>query len=114
MTQINDGPLLQVKRKSEIEDFTLPGDTQSKKRKPLMCSRCGLCYTDHRDKLADACVFVENRYEALELKLHGRGRQADSDEDMFGIYRRMYVARMAKPLEGAQWSGMVTALATLL
>jgi coenzyme F420 hydrogenase subunit beta len=113
MTQLNDGPLLQVKRKGEIEIFSRD-ENEPKKRKPLMCSRCGLCYTPHRDKLADACVFVENRYEALEQKLHGRGRQPYSDEDMFGVYRRMYVARMAKPVEGAQWSGMVTSLATLL
>jgi len=119
MTQLNDGPtLLQVQRKGAIQNFSppdLPEEGEgAKKRKPLMCSRCGLCYTDHRDKLAEACVFVENRYEALEQQLHGRGRQHDSDEDMFGIYRRMYVARMAKPVEGAQWSGMVTSLATML
>ncbi len=112
MAQLHDGkPLLQVARKGEVE-FSGAGEIE--KRKPLMCSRCGLCYTDHRSQLADACVFVENRYEALEEKIHGRGRQAGSDEDMFGIYRHMYVAKMARPVEGAQWSGMVTSVASLL
>lgn len=116
MTQADNKPLLQVARKGQVEVFSRPDEAQNatKKRKPLMCSRCGLCYTSHRTQLADACVFVENRYEALEEQLHGRGRQAGSDEDMFGIYRHMYVARMAEPLPGAQWTGMVTALATML
>ncbi len=115
MTQLDNGrPLIQIVRKGEVDLYIPASGDKSARRKPLMCSRCGLCYTEHRSQLADACVFVENRYEALEEKLHGRGRQAGSDEDMFGIYRRMYVARMARPLEGAQWSGMVTALASLL
>lgn len=115
MTQAENKPLplLKVARKGEVEVFTSPENT-AKKRKPLMCSRCGLCYTEHRSQLADACVFVENRYESLEEKLHGRGRQAGSDEDMFGIFRSMYVARMVQPLPGAQWTGMVTSLATML
>jgi coenzyme F420 hydrogenase subunit beta len=114
MTQLHDGqPLIQIARKGEIEFYDAAGQ-KAARRKPLMCSRCGLCYTDHRSQLADACVFVENRYEALEEKLHGRGRQPGSDEDMFGVYRRMYVARKARPLDGAQWSGIVTTLATML
>ncbi len=113
MTQLeNQQPLIQIARKGQIEFYT--ADAKPARRKPLMCSRCGLCYTEHRSQLADACVFVENRYEALEEKLHGRGRQAGSDEDMFGIYKHMYVARMARPVEGAQWSGMVTSLASML
>lgn len=116
MTQLdNQQPLIQIARKGEITFYARDeAEGKAAKRKPLMCSRCGLCYTEHRSQLADACVFVENRYEALEEKLHGRGRQAGSDEDMFGIYRRMYVARMARPVEGAQWSGMVTSLASIL
>jgi 3,8-divinyl protochlorophyllide a 8-vinyl-reductase (ferredoxin) len=110
MTQVEGRQLIQVARKGAV-DFEA---VRSAKRKPTMCSKCGLCYTEHRTQLEDACVFVENRYEALEEHLHGRPRQAGSDEDMFGIYRRMYVARMARPLENAQWSGMVTSLATLL
>ena len=115
MTQLNEPiPLTPVVPKRQIEVYTRPDGAKAARRKPLMCSRCGLCYTEHRSQLADACVFVENRYEALEQKLHGRGRQAGTDEDMFGVYRHMYVARMAKPVEGAQWSGMVTTLASML
>ncbi len=119
MTQLdNTAPRVQINRsgKSGIEFYTRAEAeaVRPARRKPLMCSKCGLCYTEHRTELADACVFVENRYEALEENLHGRGRQPGSDEDMFGIYRRMYVARMAKPVEGAQWSGMVTTLASML
>jgi len=111
MSQTEPKPLLQVGRKSEIP---LINRTDETKRKPLMCSRCGLCYTKHRTELADACVFVENRYEALEEKLHGRGRMPGTDEDMFGIFRQMYVTKMKQPLPGAQWTGMVTALGTLM
>ncbi len=119
MTQLNDGPLLQIQRKGAVQVSTRPergaGLAPSRdKRKPKMCSRCGLCYTEHRQDIEHACVFIENRYEPLELKMHGRSRQAGSDEDMFGIYRHMYVARMAQPLPGAQWSGIVTSLGTLL
>ncbi|HEX2914451.1 MAG TPA: Coenzyme F420 hydrogenase/dehydrogenase, beta subunit C-terminal domain [Chloroflexia bacterium] len=115
MTQLdNVGPLIQIKRKGEADTYVPASGHKTGRRKPLMCSRCGLCYTEHRSQLADACVFVENRYEALEEKLHGRGRRAGSDEDMFGIYRHMFVARMVRPVEGAQWSGIVTSLASLL
>jgi coenzyme F420 hydrogenase subunit beta len=113
MTQAENKPLIQVARKGQIVHYTRD-EAEPKKRKPLMCSRCGLCYTSYRTQLADACVFVENRYEALEEKLHGRGRHADTDEDMFGIFRHMYVARMKKPLANGQWTGMVTSLATIL
>jgi coenzyme F420-reducing hydrogenase beta subunit len=113
MTQAENQPLIQIARKSEIINYNRD-EAKPDKRKPLMCSRCGLCYTSYRTQLADACVFVENRYEALEVKLHGRNRHADTDEDMFGVFRRMYVARMKQALPNAQWSGMVTSLATLL
>jgi coenzyme F420 hydrogenase subunit beta len=57
---------------------------------------------------------VQNRYEPIEEKIHGRGRNPGTDEDMFGIFRKMYVARMKEPVPGSQWTGMVTSVASLL
>ena len=95
---------------------TLPpvATKRSLKLAPLACSRCGLCYTDHRDAVAEACVFVESRIETMEERLHGRGRVAGTDEDVFGIHRGLHIARMRQPLHDAQWSGMVSTLGAML
>ncbi|MEI7554660.1 Coenzyme F420 hydrogenase/dehydrogenase, beta subunit C-terminal domain [Candidatus Chlorohelix sp.] len=97
---------IQVSRKGDVASNRLD--------KPLMCSRCGLCYANRREQLPDACVFVGNRYEEIELRLHGRGRVPTSDEDMFGIFQHMYTARLKQPVEGAQWSGIMSTAASML
>ncbi|WP_367115641.1 coenzyme F420 hydrogenase/dehydrogenase beta subunit N-terminal domain-containing protein [Thiohalocapsa sp.] len=81
--------------------------------RPNLCSDCGLCDTWLKRDMAQACVFVRNRAEAIEQRLFGRNRR-DGDELRFGVFREMLAARMRKPVAGAQWSGMVTSLAARL
>jgi coenzyme F420 hydrogenase subunit beta len=81
--------------------------------RPNLCSDCGLCDTWLKQDMAQACVFVRNRAEAIEQRLFGRNRR-DGDELRFGVFREMLAARMRKPVAGAQWSGMVTSLAARL
>ena len=47
--------------------------------------------------------------------MHGRERNIDKpDELFFGLHNRMLRARMAKPSQGAQWTGITTRLAERL
>jgi coenzyme F420 hydrogenase subunit beta len=81
--------------------------------RPKLCSDCGLCDSHLKALMAETCVFVRNHSEALEQRLFGRNRR-DGDELRFGVYRSMQIARMRRPVAGAQWSGMVTTLAARL
>ncbi|ACL26319.1 Coenzyme F420 hydrogenase/dehydrogenase, beta subunit C-terminal domain [Chloroflexus aggregans] len=81
--------------------------------RPKLCSDCGICTGDLRPLMAQSCVFVNNRAEEIERRLHGRNRH-DGDELLFGIYRELHVFRMKPPVPGAQWSGAVTSLGALL
>lgn len=52
------------------------------------------------------------KIEGLEPVVHGRGRKADSfDETYFGVHEELLYARKTKPVEGAQWTGIVTSIA---
>ncbi|XP_060671683.1 7-hydroxymethyl chlorophyll a reductase, chloroplastic isoform X2 [Ziziphus jujuba] len=79
------------------------------------CSRCGLCDTYYIAHVKDACAFLGDgmsRIESLESKVHGRGRKINSlDEMYFGVYDKLLYARKVKPVEGAQWTGIVTTIA---
>nr|GEU42335.1 7-hydroxymethyl chlorophyll a reductase, chloroplastic [Tanacetum cinerariifolium] len=53
-----------------------------------------------------------SRIEGLEQAVHGRGRNADSlDDTYFGVHEELLYARKIKPVEGAQWTGIVTTIA---
>ncbi|GMN61449.1 hypothetical protein TIFTF001_030538 [Ficus carica] len=79
------------------------------------CSRCGLCDTYYIAHVKNACAFLGDgmsRIESLEPVVHGRGRNIDSlDEAYFGVYDKLLYARKIKPIEGAQWTGIVTTIA---
>ncbi|GKC37837.1 7-hydroxymethyl chlorophyll a reductase, chloroplastic [Tanacetum coccineum] len=48
----------------------------------------------------------------LEQAVHGRGRNADSlDDAYFGVHEELLYALKIKPVEGAQWTGIVTTIA---
>ncbi|KAH9325294.1 hypothetical protein KI387_005472, partial [Taxus chinensis] len=52
------------------------------------------------------------KIELLEPIVHGRGRKEDSLDDLyFGVHEEMNYARKIEPLEGAQWTGIVTTIA---
>ncbi|XP_028773447.1 7-hydroxymethyl chlorophyll a reductase, chloroplastic [Neltuma alba] len=79
------------------------------------CSRCGLCDTYYIAHVKDACAFLGDgmsRIERLEPVVHGRGRKTDTlEETYFGIHEELLYARKLKPVEGAQWTGIVTTIA---
>ncbi|KAL2326002.1 hypothetical protein Fmac_025060 [Flemingia macrophylla] len=79
------------------------------------CSRCGLCDTYYIAHVKDACAFLGDgmsRIERLEPVVHGRGRKTDSlDETYLGVYDNLLYARKLHPVEGAQWTGIVTTIA---
>ncbi|KAL3506298.1 hypothetical protein ACH5RR_031680 [Cinchona calisaya] len=77
--------------------------------------KCGLCDTYYIAQVKNACAFLGDgmsRIEALEQVVHGRGRKVDSlDEIYLGVYEDLLYARKTKPVEGAQWTGIVTTIA---
>lgn len=49
---------------------------------------------------------------SLEPVVHGRGRKEDSlDETYLGVYDDVLYARKIEPVDGAQWTGIVTTIA---
>lgn len=56
-----------------------------------------------------ACAFLEQRFEAMEEQAHGRSRRLDDEDELyFGVHQRMVTARLHEPIEGAQWTGIVS------
>ncbi|KAJ8451189.1 hypothetical protein Cgig2_013961 [Carnegiea gigantea] len=77
--------------------------------------RCGLCDTYYIAHVKNACAFLGDgmsRVERLEPVVHGRGRKEDSlDETYLGVYEDVLYARKIEPVDGAQWTGIVTTIA---
>ncbi len=61
-----------------------------------------------------ACQFIAPDYDALEQRVHGRNATGQGDEAYFGVTHAMHRARLDRPLDGAQWTGVTTALAAAL
>jgi coenzyme F420 hydrogenase subunit beta len=77
-----------------------------------LCSECGLCDTYYVHYVKDACAFINQQIADLEAKAHGRSRDLDSDDDLyFGVHQDMMAARKTEPIEGAQWTGIVSSIA---
>ncbi len=77
-----------------------------------LCSECGLCDTYFVHYVKEACAFINQQFEALEKQSHGRDRNLDNpDELYFGVHQQMMAARKQQPIEGAQWTGIVSSIA---
>lgn len=77
-----------------------------------LCSECGLCDTYYIHYVSDACAFLNQQIEDLELQTHGRSRDLDNlDDQYFGVSQTMVAARKQNPIPGAQWTGIVTTTA---
>ena len=75
----------------------------------VLCSNCGLCLTSHVNLAREACAFVCPQITRLEKSVHGCSREPDNfDHQYFGIYRFMETARMVRPIEDAQWTGVIS------
>ena len=85
-----------------------PGSTYPAKD---LCSQCGLCDSRWVAYVRQACAFLEQRFPAMERQAHGRERNLEDENELyFGVQQRMLSARLAEPIEGAQWTGIVSRL----
>ena len=76
-----------------------------------LCSDCGLCDSRWVAYVRQACAFIHQQFESLERKAHGRSRDLDNEDELyFGVSERMFCAQLQQPLEGAQWTGIVSTL----
>ncbi len=77
-----------------------------------LCSECGLCDTYYIHYVKDACAFLNQQIAELETVAHGRSRDLEQSDDWyFGVRQQMMAARKKQPIEGAQWTGIVSAIA---
>lgn len=77
-----------------------------------LCSECGLCDTYYIHYVKEACAFINQQIGELEEKTHERSRNLDNpDELYFGVHQHMTAARKTQPIEGAQWTGIVSSIA---
>ncbi|MFN3927222.1 MAG: Coenzyme F420 hydrogenase/dehydrogenase, beta subunit C-terminal domain [Pseudanabaenaceae cyanobacterium] len=77
-----------------------------------LCSECGLCDTHYIHYVKQACAFIAPDIQGLEAKTHGRQRDLDNDNELyFGVHQQMWSARKQQPIAGAQWTGIVSAIA---
>lgn len=77
-----------------------------------LCSECGLCDTYYIHYVKEACAFINQQIDELETQTHTRKRNLDNpDELYFGVHQDMIAARKQQPIEGAQWTGIVSSIA---
>jgi 3,8-divinyl protochlorophyllide a 8-vinyl-reductase (ferredoxin) len=77
-----------------------------------LCSECGLCDTYYVHYVKEACAFINQQIAPLEEQTHGRSRNLDESDDLyFGVHQSMVAARKTEPIEGAQWTGIVSSIA---
>ncbi|GAB4543943.1 MAG: Coenzyme F420 hydrogenase/dehydrogenase, beta subunit C-terminal domain [Pleurocapsa sp.] len=77
-----------------------------------LCSECGLCDTYYVHYVKEACAFLNQQVAELETQAHGRSRNLDNEDDWyFGVSQEMMAARKKQPIEGAQWTGIVSTIA---
>ncbi len=74
-----------------------------------LCSHCGLCDSRWVAYVRQACAFLNQQFEAMEERVHGRSRNLNNEDELyFGVSQRMLSARLRQPIEGAQWTGIVS------
>jgi coenzyme F420 hydrogenase subunit beta len=77
-----------------------------------LCSECGLCDTYYVHYVKEACAFINQQIGELEQETHGQSRDLENpDQVYFGVHQEMMAARKIEPIEGAQWTGIVSSLA---
>ena len=77
-----------------------------------LCSECGLCDTYYIHYVKEACAFITQRIEELEVNTHQRCRDLDKENELyFGVHQEMMAARKQVPIVGAQWTGIVSTIA---
>lgn len=103
-------------------------DWRTRKVKPIQpggvypakenCSRCGLCDTYFIAHVKEACAFLGDGMSNIsseEERVHGRKRAMDDpDELLFGVTEDIFYAKAKPPVPSAQWTGIVTKIATTM
>lgn len=87
---------------------------KSGSRRPAkeLCSECGLCDTYYIHYVKEACAFLNQQIAELETVAHGRSRDLENEDDWyFGVSQEMLAAQKKQPIEGAQWTGIVSTIA---
>lgn len=83
--------------------------------RPGLCTDCGISRMGDGKACGKACQFIAPDYPTSEVRAHGRTADASlGEEAFFGVTKAMQRARMTTPLDGAQWTGITTALAAEL
>ncbi|MBD2464543.1 Coenzyme F420 hydrogenase/dehydrogenase, beta subunit C-terminal domain [Oscillatoria sp. FACHB-1407] len=86
--------------------------TGSRRPAKELCSECGLCDTYYIHYVKEACAFLNQQVADLEEQTHGRSRDLRNPEDLyFGVNQTMMAARRIEPIDGAQWTGIVSSIA---
>lgn len=86
-----------------------PGSVRPAKE---LCSECGLCDTYYIHYVKEACAFITQRIDELETTTHNRPRNLEDENELyFGVHQEMIAARKIQPIEGAQWTGIVSTIA---
>ena len=76
-----------------------------------LCTDCGISRSSAPKRCGTACQFIKPDYPTMEARVHGRARDPENgDELFFGPFRRMVKARLARPRDGAQWTGITSRL----
>jgi coenzyme F420 hydrogenase subunit beta len=84
----------------------------SRRPAKALCSECGLCDTYYIHYVQEACAFLNQQVAELEAEAHGRSRNLDNEDDWyFGVHQEMMAAQKKEPIEGAQWTGIVSTIA---
>jgi coenzyme F420 hydrogenase subunit beta len=100
------------------KDLTQPGlvvPSIGGAARPGLCTDCGVSRMGDGRACGKACQFIRPDYETIETRVHGRAADPDTGEEaFFGVSRAMLRARLSRPAEGAQWTGITTALAAAL
>ncbi|MEA5534561.1 Coenzyme F420 hydrogenase/dehydrogenase, beta subunit C-terminal domain [Crocosphaera sp. XPORK-15E] len=77
-----------------------------------LCSECGLCDTYYVHYVKKACAFLNQQIAELETIAHGKSRNLEDENDWyFGVHQEMMAAQKKEPIEGAQWTGIVSTIA---
>ncbi|OYD96554.1 hypothetical protein CDG76_07195 [Nostoc sp. 'Peltigera membranacea cyanobiont' 210A] len=77
-----------------------------------LCSECGLCDTYYIHYVKEACAFINQQIGELEQETHTRSRHLENpDELYFGVHQDMIAAKKQQPIEGSQWTGIVSSIA---
>jgi coenzyme F420 hydrogenase subunit beta len=85
---------------------------ESRRPAKELCSECGLCDTYYIHYVKEACAFLNQQIAELEASAHGRSRDlTQADDWYFGVAQEMLAAKKKQPLEGAQWTGIVSTIA---